>query len=477
MNRKMIVYTLGRMLMLEGALLLLPTLTGFIYKEKSVALVFLGVAVLTALVGYACSYQRPKKMKIYAKEGFVIVALAWTVLSLFGALPFYFSGEIPSYIDAFFEIVSGFTTTGSSVLTDVESLSHASLFWRSFSHWIGGMGVLVFVVAILPEANGSSLHILRAEMPGPIVGKLVSKLKVTAQILYKIYLVMTIIQIVLLCLGGMPLFDSLLTSFGTAGTGGFGIKNSSIAYYDNAYFDAVITIFMFLFGVNFNLYYFMLLKQFKSAFNNEELKWYTGIVLGAAILISWNTLPIYGSFLKAFRYAAFQVVSVVTTTGYITADYGTWPMFSQAILFILMFMGACAGSTGGGMKVSRIMMGVKNAIKEIKQLVHPNGVGSITMDGEIIEDTTVKSISAYFVIYFLLYFASILIVALDNMDFQSTIGAVTTCINNIGPGFGVVGPVGNFSTLSNVSKLLLSFDMLAGRLELFPFMVLFLKKK
>ena len=476
MNKKMIVYSLGRMLILEGLLLLLPALTGVIYKEYGTALSFFLMAIFTGFVGYVFSHKKPKNEKLYAKEGFVIVALAWAVLSLFGALPFYISGEIPSYIDAFFETVSGFTTTGSSILTNVEGLTHASLMWRSFAHWIGGMGVLVFVVAIMPEDNGSSLHILRAEMPGPIVGKLVSKIKVTAQILYKIYLAMTLIQIVLLCAGGMPIFDSILTSFGTAGTGGFGIKNTSIAFYDNAYFDMIITIFMFLFGVNFNLYYFMLLKQFGSVFKNEELKWYTGIVLGAALLISWNTVEMYGSFLEAFRYASFQVVSVVTTTGYITADYGTWPMFSQAILFILMFMGASAGSTGGGMKVSRIMIGVKNAKKEIQQLIHPHSVASIKMDGEIIEDTTVKNISAYFVIYFLVLFVSFLIVALDNMDFASTFSSVVTCLNNVGPGFNIVGPVGNFASLSNLSKIVLSFDMLVGRLELFPFMVLLMKK-
>ena len=476
MNRKMIIYTLGRMLISEGLLLLLPAITGLIYKEIKVALSFLFVALITALIGYACSYKKPRKMKIYSKEGFVIAALAWTVLSLFGALPFYISGEIPSYIDAIFETVSGFTTTGSSILVDVEALSHASLFWRSFSHWIGGMGVLVFVVAILPEENGSTLHILRAEMPGPIVGKLVSKLKATAQILYKIYIVLTIMEFIILMCCGMPVFDSLLHTFGTAGTGGFGIKGASIAYYDSAMIDAVITIFMFLFGVNFNLYYFALLKQFGNIFKNEELKWYTGIVLGAAILISLNTISLYGDFLTAFRYASFQVVSVVTTTGYITADYGCWPMFSQAILFILMFMGASAGSTGGGMKVSRIMIGVKNAIKEIKQLIHPQSVSCIKMDGDIVEDVTVRNISAYFVIYFLILFGSFLIVALDNMDFASTLSSVVTCLNNVGPGFNIVGPVGNFSSLSDLSKIVLSFDMLVGRLELFPFMVLFMKK-
>jgi len=288
---------------------------------------------------------------------------------------------------------------------------------------------------------------------------------------------MTVILIILLLLGGMPLFDSILHAFGTAGTGGFGIKNSSIAYYDSAYIDCVITLFMFLFGVNFNLYYFLIIKQYTSIKENSEVKWYTFIVLASAVFIGVNTISKYGDFFTAFRYSAFQVVSVVTTTGYITADYGQWPMFSQIILFILMFMGACAGSTGGGMKVSRIMIGIKNAVREIRQMVHPHSVGKITMDGDIVEKSVVDSANAYFVIYFLLYFASMLIVALDNMDFQSTVGAVTTCLNNIGPGFGAVGPVGNFSELSNLSKIVLSFDMLAGRLELFPFMVLFLKNK
>jgi len=477
MNRKMIIYTLGRMLILEGLLLLLPIITSLVYREFNMTLIYSCVAILASAVGYILSFKKPNKMKLYAKEGFVIVALTWTVLSIFGALPFYISKEIPSYISAFFEIVSGFTTTGSSILTDVEALSHTSLFWRSFSHWVGGMGVLVFMVAIFPDAYGSSLHILRAEMPGPIVGKLVSKIKITAQILYKIYVVMTVILIILLLLGGMPLFDSILHAFGTAGTGGFGIKNSSIAYYDSAYIDCVITLFMFLFGVNFNLYYFLIIKQYTSIKENSEVKWYTFIVLASAVFIGVNTISKYGDFFTAFRYSAFQVVSVVTTTGYITADYGQWPMFSQIILFILMFMGACAGSTGGGMKVSRIMIGIKNAVREIRQMVHPHSVGKITMDGDIVEKSVVDSANAYFVIYFLLYFASMLIVALDNMDFQSTVGAVTTCLNNIGPGFGAVGPVGNFSELSNLSKIVLSFDMLAGRLELFPFMVLFLKNK
>lgn len=476
MNKQMIRYTLGKMLMLEGALLGLPLITGLLYQEYSVALVYALTALLTTAIGYILSFRKPVKMKIYAREGFVIVALAWTALSLFGALPFVLSGEIPSFIDAFFETVSGFTTTGSSILQNIEALSHANLFWRSFSHWIGGMGILVFVVAVLPESTGSSLHILRAEMPGPIVGKLVSKIKVTAQILYKIYLGLTILEVILLALGGMPLFDSLLNAFGTAGTGGFAIKNSSIAAYDSAYAEMIITIFMFLFGINFNLFYFLLLKHFKDILKNRELKWYGTIIMVSAVLITFNIMGQYPSFLSAFRYAAFQVVSIITTTGFVTADYGQWPMFSQAILFILMFMGACAGSTGGGMKISRVLIALKSAKAELKKQIHPHGVSSLTLDGDLLEDKIVNSIYAYFVFYFVILFGSFLLVALENMDFASSFSAVVTCLNNVGPGFGVVGPVGNFASLSTLTKLVLCFDMLAGRLELFPFLVLGLKE-
>lgn len=475
MNKKMICYTLGRMLMLEGIMLGVPFMTGLIYQEKEVALIFGEVALVLLGIGYFLSHKRPLKAKIHAREGFLIVALAWTVLSLFGALPFYLSREIPSYIDAFFETVSGFTTTGSSILTNIEGMSHAGLFWRSFSHWVGGMGILVFVVAILPDSYGSSLHILRAEIPGPIVGKLVSKIKVTAQILYKIYLGLTLMEVVLLMFGGMPLFDSLVNSFGTAGTGGFAIKNASIAAYDSAYIDAVITIFMLLFGINFNLFYFMLLKHFRDVYKNHELRWYITIIVGATLFITLNILHLYPNMLQALRYASFQVVSVITTTGYITADYGQWPMFSQAILFCLMFVGACAGSTGGGMKISRIMIVCKNAKKELKQLIHPHSVSTVKLEGEPLSANVLNSIHAYFIFYFLILFISFLIVSLDNLDFASSFSSVVTCLNNVGPGFNVVGPVGNFSSLSGLAKLVLSFDMLVGRLELFPFLVLFMK--
>lgn len=472
MNKKMIFYTLGKMLKMEGYLLLLPFLTGIIYQE-SVAIYYLMVAMIVWLLGLVMSYHKPKNHTIYAREGFIIVAFSWIFLSIFGALTFWLSGEIPSYIDALFEIVSGFTTTGSSILNDVESLSHALLFWRSFSHWIGGMGILVFVVAFLPDASGTTMHILKAEMPGPIVGKLVSKVTMTSQLLYKIYTVLTIIEVILLMAGGMPFFDSLLNAFGTAGTGGFAIKNASIAFYQSAYIDCVISIFMILFGINFNLIYFVIIKKATTAFKSEELKCYLGIIAVSAILIAINISHLYPSLLEAFRYSLFQVASIITTTGFVTADYGQWPLFSQMIIFLLMFIGAMAGSTGGGIKVSRIVIYLKNAMAEIKRLVHPHSVVSIDFENQYVEPSVINNIHTYLVFYFLIFCGSLLIISLQNIDFTSAISAVTTCLNNVGPGFGIVGPVSNFSSLSDLSKLVLSFDMLAGRLEIFPLLMIF----
>lgn len=472
MNKKMIFYTLGKMLKMEGYLLLLPFLTGIIYQE-SVAIYYLMVAMIVWLLGLVMNYHKPKNHTIYAREGFIIVAFSWIFLSIFGALTFWLSGEIPSYIDALFEIVSGFTTTGSSILNDVESLSHALLFWRSFSHWIGGMGILVFVVAFLPDASGTTMHILKAEMPGPIVGKLVSKVTMTSQLLYKIYTVLTIIEVILLMAGGMPFFDSLLNAFGTAGTGGFAIKNASIAFYQSAYIDCVISIFMILFGINFNLIYFVIIKKATAAFKSEELKCYLGIIAVSAILIAINISHLYPSLLEAFRYSLFQVASIITTTGFVTADYGQWPLFSQMIIFLLMFIGAMAGSTGGGIKVSRIVIYLKNAMAEIKRLVHPHSVVSIDFENQYVEPSVINNIHTYLVFYFLIFCGSLLIISLQNIDFTSAISAVTTCLNNVGPGFGIVGPVSNFSSLSDLSKLVLSFDMLAGRLEIFPLLMIF----
>jgi len=474
MNKKVIIYTLGKMIKVEGILMLLPALTGFLYQEKE-AYVYMIIGFLLGLIGHFMSRKKPKKTKIFAKEGFVIVALCWILLSVLGALPFYFTGEIPSYIDAVFETVSGFTTTGSSILTDVEALSYASLFWRSFAHWIGGMGILVFVVAILPESQGTTLHILQAEMPGPIVGKLVSKIKVTARILYYIYAAMTVIEIILLLAGGMPLFDSIVNSFGTAGTGGFAIKNASIAYYNSAYVDGVITVFMILFGINFNMIYFVIIGKAMVAFKSEEVRWYLLIISTATIAITLNIMNLYPSIFTAFRYAIFQVASIITTTGYVTADYGQWPLFSQIIILFLMFIGACAGSTGGGIKVSRIMIYVKNALKELNRLVHPHSVVSIKFEGQHVSKQTINNMQTYLVLYLVVFCSSLLIISLQNIDFASAFSAVATCLNNVGPGFNLVGPVSNFSSLSYLSKIVLCFDMLAGRLEIFPILLVFSK--
>lgn len=472
MNRRMIFYTLGKMLQIEGLLMLLPFITGIIYQEKT-AFYYLTVGLIVILLGYVMCLKKPRNKVIYAKEGFVIVALAWLLLSFFGAFPFWLSREIPSYIDAFFEIVSGFTTTGSSILSDIEALSHANLFWRSFSHWIGGMGILVFVIAFLSDASGPTVHILKAEMPGPIVGKLVSKVRMTSRLLYQIYTVLTIVEVILLMLGGMSFFDSLLNTFGTAGTGGFAIKNTSIAFYDSAYTDAIITIFMILFGINFNLLYFAVIGKVLNALRSEELRWYLIIIAISTAMITFNIASMYPSLLDAFRYAVFQVGSIITTTGFVTADYGQWPVFSQIILVLLMFVGACAGSTGGGIKVSRIVILAKSAFAEMKRMIHPHSVVSVSFEGKYLKKDTLNNIHTYMILYFMIFITSLLIISLQNIDFTSAFSAVATCFNNVGPGLGIVGPTGNFSSLNDISKIILSLDMLFGRLEIFPLLMLF----
>lgn len=472
MNKKMIIFTLGKLLQITGLLMYIPVVIAIIYQEIE-GISFAIVGALIFGLGTIISYKHPAKKNIYAREGFVIVALSWILISIFGAIPFCLTGEIPSFIDAFFEMVSGFTTTGSSILSDIEALSHASLFWRSFSHWLGGMEILVFVIAFIPISSGRSLHILRAEVPGPVVGKLVSKIRLTARILYFIYAILTLVETVLLMFGGMPLFDSLLNSFGTAGTGGFAIKNASIAAYDSVYVDTVITVFMILFGINFNLIYFVIIGKVKEAFKSEELRCYLFIIIGATVLITINILPMYESILSALRYSSFMVGSIITTTGFVTADYGKWPMFSQMIIIILMFVGACSGSTGGGIKVSRIVIYLKNAKKELKHLLHPHSIQTVEFEKQSIDDHVIANIHSYLVLYLTIFALSMLILTIYNLDFKSAFSAVATCLNNVGPGFDVVGPVSNFSSLSDISKLVLSFDMLAGRLEIFPILLLF----
>lgn len=472
MNKKMIAYVLGHIMRVEAALMILPLIVSLYYKEKS-GYAFVATILILLALGFAISFKKPKNTVIYAKEGFVIVALSWIILSAFGGLPFFISGEVPNYVDCFFETVSGFTTTGSSILKEVELLSNSMLFWRSFTHWVGGMGVLVFVLAIIPLAEGRSMHLMRAEVPGPTVGKLVPKIRNTSMILYGIYLAMTIIQVILLVVGGMPFFDSLLHTFGTAGTGGFGIKNNSVAFYNSAYIDGVITVFMILFGINFNLYYFIIIGQIRQALKSEELRVYLGVIAISIISITINIVPYYKNALEAFRYASFQVASIITTTGYSTANFDLWPGFSKTILLTLMFTGACAGSTAGGIKIARLVVMYKSAIHHIKSMVHPRYVNSINFEGKPVDNDTLKGINNYFILYMFILFISLLFVSLDGFDFETTFSAVVTCLNNVGPGFAGVGPLSNFSELSNFSKLVLSFNMLVGRLEIFPIVLLF----
>ena len=410
---------------------------------------------------------------MYAKEGFVIVALAWIALSVFGALPFWISGAVPDYIDCFFETVSGFTTTGASILRDVEAMEKGLLFWRSFTHWVGGMGVLVFVMAILPMSDGHGMHLLRAEVPGPTVGKLVSKMSETAKILYKIYLVMTVVEVIFLLCGGMSLYDSLINSFGTAGTGGFSHKALSIGAYDNAYFEVVIGIFMLLFGINFNLYYFLLIGKVREVLRSEELRAYLIIVFAAVAAITANILHMCTGFGQALRLAFFQVSSVITTTGYATTDFNLWPSFSKCVLVLLMFIGGCAGSTSGGMKVARIVLLAKTSAYDIGRMVHPNAISNIHFEGKAQSEKDIRSVLVFVAVYMLVLAFSVLLLSLEKFDLVTTFTAVVTCINNIGPGLGAVGPMGSFADFSWFGKLLLSFDMLIGRLEIFPMLLFF----
>lgn len=430
--------------------------------------------VVALAVGLAVSARPPKNKSLYSREGMVIVALGWIVISVIGALPFYISGEIPSLIDCFFETVSGFTTTGSTILRDVEVMSKSLLFWRSFTHWLGGMGVLAFSMAIFSSKDTRATYMIRAEMPGPTVGKLASKWQFSVRILYGIYIGLTVLETVMLLIGGMPLFDSIVHTFGTAGTGGFGIKNSSIAYYNSAYIDYVIGIFMLLFGINFNIFYLMLIRKFAKINESDELKWYLGIMLVSAVLIAFNILPQYHSFGQSFRYSFFQVSSIMTTTGYATADFVTWPMFSQMILVMLMLVGACAGSTGGGLKVVRVLVLAKAARHSIKRNASPRSVFSVKADGQSVRSQELSSILLYFAAYMIFMGLSMLIISLDNKDFATTVTSVIATLNNIGPGLGAIGPAGNFADFSILSKLVLSLNMLVGRLELYPILVLFL---
>lgn len=473
MNYELMLYVLLTTAKIEGVLMMLPALVSFIYKEYSIGVKVLILSLVLIVVGTMSTIKKPKRYDLFFKEGLLIVGMVWVIFSILGALPFIITGSIPNYVDAFFETVSGFTTTGATNLIDVEALPKGITFWRSFTHWIGGMGVLVFVMAIVPLAGSRSMNIMKAEVPGPSVDKLVPKTKQTAKILYLIYIVLTIIQVILLCLGGMPFFDSILHSFSTAGTGGFSNRAQSIGYYNSAYIETVITVFMILFGINFNLFYLFILKKFSSIFKSEELRVYLLIILFATVAISINTLDMYGSFMKAFRYSSFQVASIITTTGFMTTDFNLWPNFSKSILFVIMFIGSCAGSTGGGLKVSRVVIALKYISCEIKTILHPKVITYVKVDGKIVEETVTRSVAAYLLTYMTVIVFSYILISLNEFDFETNLTAIVTCINNVGPGFGnVVGPTESFHIFSDFSKIILSFDMLLGRLEVFPIILL-----
>ena len=473
MNFGIVIYIIGWVMILEGAFMLLPVVTGAIYGEWMHAGIYLAVGAVSALIGFLLRQRKLQKTTFYAREGFVTVALSWIVLSLIGALPFTISGDIPFYVDALFEIISGFTTTGSSILRDVEALSHANLMWRSFSHWVGGMGVLVFVLAVLPMTGGSSMNIMRAESPGPSVGKLVPKIRQTAMLLYKIYMAMTVVQAVIMLIGGMPLFDTLCLTFGTAGTGGFGVLADSCASY-SIFLQCVITVFMVLFGVNFSFFFLMLSRKPKDAFKMEEVRWYIIIYLAAVLMITVNLVfEGGGSVLVELQRAAFQVASVMTTTGYATVDFNLWPTFSRAMMVLVMFVGACAGSTGGGIKVSRIVLYVKQIGREIRQQIHPRTVKVIQMDGKPVDKLVLNSANVFLMAYLIIFAVSVMILCTEGFDLTTTFTAVTATINNIGPGLNMVGATGNFADFGVLSKFVMMFDMLAGRLEIIPLLVLF----
>ena len=466
MNRRMVFYTIGRILASEALLLILPLAVSLIYGEDSYKAFAVTIVIAAVLGLFLALVFKPRDNVIYAKEGFATVALTWIALSAIGALPFVLSGEIPSYVNAFFETVSGFTTTGASIVTDFSKMSRGILFWRSFTHWIGGMGVLVFVMAIVPNISDRSIHLMRAEMPGPIVGKLVPRVKDTAKILYLIYIALTAIEVVFLLFGGMSLYESLVYTFGTAGTGGFGIVSESVGAY-SPYIQWVIAAFMLLFGVNFNLYYLLLIRHFKNVLKSAELWVYLGIVTVSVITITANISRTLG-LEDSFRHAFFQVSSIMTTTGYATVNFDMWPELSKGILLILMFIGGCAGSTAGGLKVSRVIIMFKMVRKELTHMLHPRSVSAIKFEGKPVSEQTQRNILLYFVLYIACLLAVFLLISVDPFDITTNFSAAVACFNNVGPGFGHVGPAASYADYSSFSKLVLSFAMLLGRLEIFP---------
>ena len=473
MNYSIIRYILGWIFNFQAFAMIFPCIVSVIYGENEVWVFLICIGICLGL-GLLLTYKKPKNKVFFAREGFVAVALSWILLSISGALPFIFSGSITNVVDAVFETVSGFTTTGSSILADVESLPYSIIFWRSFTHWLGGMGVLVFLLMILPMNGGYQMFLMKAESPGPSVSKLVPKVRTTAMILYGIYMLMSIVQVVLLLIGHMPLFDALCTTFGSAGTGGFGIKNDSMASY-SAYNQVVTGIFMMLFGINFNVYFMLLMKKTKQALKCEEARWYIGIIAASTAVITVFIANMYGSVGEALRHAFFQVSSIITTTGFATTNFDLWPAVPKGILVLLMLIGACAGSTGGGIKVSRLIILVKSIGKELKQIIHPKNITKIRLDGKVVEHDTVRSVNVFLVTYLLIFAVSVLLISIDNKDLVTNFTAVAATFNNIGPGLAQVGPIENFGCFSNFSTVILTIDMLAGRLEIFPLLILFMR--
>lgn len=472
MNKQFIRFVVGQVIGVEGIFLLFSSIAGFICKEQT-TIPYVVCGLIYLLIGFLARKKKPDSYVFYATDGFVIVALSWIILSIFGAIPFYVTREIPRFIDALFEVVSGLTTTGSTIMNDVESLSHVSTLWRMFTHWLGGMGILVFVLAILPMAGGYAINILKAESPGPSVGKLVAKLSLTAKILYTIYFVMTLLEVLVLMICKMPFFDSLCLSFATAGTGGFGLLNSSFASYSSSV-QIVVGIFMMLFGVNFNIYYFILIGKAKDALKSEELKAYLGTIIVATLLIAINTLTYYSSAFETLKHSFFQVSSIITTTGFSSVNFDLWPTFSKVILVSIMMMGAMAGSTGGGFKVSRVVILLKELKRSFLHVINPRRVYVVRFEDKRVDDATLESIKSYLTVYVAVFAISVLLISLNNFSFTTSFTSVAATLNNIGPGLEIVGPIGNFSSFSVFSKIVLIFDMLAGRLEILPMLILFL---
>ena len=473
MNFRMIFKSLGKVLFIEAVCMVPSLIVSLIYRQNDTQAFLISILMLL-VIGFVLQRIKPVSTDIYVRDGFAIVSLSWIMVALFGAVPFVISGAIPHYADAFFEAVSGFTTTGATILQEVESLPRGILFWRSFTHWVGGMGVLVLMLAVLPTVKASSLSIMQAESPGPNPGKVVPKLGQSAKYLYIIYIVMTVILVIFLLIAGMPLFDSLCHAFGTAGTGGFSIKNTSIGAYNNVFIEVIITVFMFLFGVNFSLYYQIIRGNMKSFFKDSEFRLYLGIVLACMLLITLDLNgKVFGSVWESLRHASFQVSTIITTTGYATTNFDLWTSFSKSILVILMFIGACAGSTAGGIKNIRIVILMKTVRREISRIIHPRSVYTIKVDGKTIDNDTLSGVTTFFFTFITIFTLSVLVVSLDGKDMISNFTAVATSIGNVGPGLGIVGPMGNFSSYSDLSKLVFSFCMIVGRLEIFPVLLLF----